>query len=85
MASDMCAGVLVAQAQNKKLQPNDRRAAALAVMDRAGLKPTDTVVNMHVGPDGGPVQLEVAEVLRARQIKRAVAIAATDTQETPNE
>jgi hypothetical protein len=72
MAADEAAGCLVAQIRNSKLSAQDRRAASIAIMDRAGLKPGDSLTIS--GPDGGPVQIEtreLADVLRVRKFKRA--------------
>ncbi len=59
MAADSVAGVLVSQAlgkgkEYKNLPAAEKRAAAIAVIDRAGLKPTDKVE--LTGRDGGPIK-----------------------------
>ncbi len=57
MAADSMAGILVQQARNKKLGAADRRQAAIAVLDRAGLKPTDKLEIS--GPDGEAITAEI--------------------------
>lgn len=59
MAADLAAGELVRQmmGKGKKLTDADRRAAAIAILDRAGLKPTEKVE--LTGPQGGPIELDL--------------------------
>jgi hypothetical protein len=52
-AADSAAALLADQIVDKELSPADRRAAAVALMDRAGLKPTDKLELS--GPDGGDI------------------------------
>lgn len=54
-ASDPAAKVLVDQLHSRKATPADKRAAAIAILDRAGLKPTDKLELS--GPNGGPIPI----------------------------
>lgn len=53
-AADSAAAELVRQSQDKRLSPNERRSAVLALLDRAGLNPKQAVE--HTGADGGPIE-----------------------------
>lgn len=53
-AADPAAAYLVSLVKDKKAPPADRRQAATAIMDRAGLSPKQ--VMELTGAEGGPVQ-----------------------------
>lgn len=55
-AADPAAAELVAQLKNRKLPARDRRSAAVAVLDRAGLGPRAKFVSGE--PDGGAATFE---------------------------
>lgn len=56
-AADPAAAELERQLRDKTATHADKRACAIAILDRAGLKPTDKIELS--GPDGGPIQTAV--------------------------
>ena len=62
MAADSIAGILVEIAQDSKMPPATRVAAARDILDRAGLKPVEQVEVTTV--DSDVVDLEIRRLLR---------------------
>lgn len=66
-AADPAAAYLAALVANKKAPESDRRQAAVAILDRAGHSPKQTIE--HTGADGEPItsRIEVVHVTSAHK------------------